>query len=402
MKTFKYSAISRNGAKVSGIVEAFDEFAAVSEIKESCSAVVRIEEVRQGRAPGETLFTPKVSEKALAVMCSQFSIILGAGLPVMRAVKLIAEQTTDKTLRRILNDAVGDVSAGFTLARSLENKGGALLPITLIETIRSGEESGTLEEAFRRLHAYYDKTYKLKGKVRSAMIYPAFTVLVAIVVVAIIMGVAVPRFIDTFLSMGIELPWPTRALIATSNFFVQYWWAMAFGIAALLLGWKLWGRSAKGRVTQDRWKLHYPVLGKMNHMRAASQFANTMNTMLAAGVSMVRAVAVTARVLDNAYIGRQLDLQTPKLEAGRTLTRCLKNFALFPSLLVEMTGVGEETGSLESTLQVIGEYYDNETEVMSQRALSLLEPIIICLLAGIVVIILLAVYLPMLGMYQSF
>jgi type IV pilus assembly protein PilC len=401
MQTFKYKAVSRDGAKVTGIVEAFDEYAAVTKVRETCSVVTSIDRV-QNRTTQEKkeLVLGKISEKSLAVMCSQFSIILSAGLPIVRAVELIADQTSDRALRRILKEAAGDVAAGFGLAQSFESKG-KNLPTTFIETVRSGEESGTLEESFKRLHAYYDKSYKTRGKVKSAMVYPVFTIVVAVIVVAIIMVVAVPTFTSSFASMGVELPGVTKALIALSDFFVHWWLLLAVIISGGILGWKLWGRTEKGRLWQHRRQLDIPVLGKLAEMKAASQFANTMSTLLSAGLSMVKAVNVTAKIMDNYWIGTELSRQLPKLEEGRTLGSCLKAAGVLPALLVEMTAVGEETGTMESTLDVVGSYYDNETEMASQKALSLLEPVVICFLAGIVCFILLSVYLPMFSLYGN-
>jgi len=400
VETYKYKAISRDGAKVSGVVEAFDEYAAVARIKETCSVVTGIVRV-QDRAEGQKDWTlGKISEKSLAVMCSQFAIILSAGLPIVRTVELIADQTSDKALKRILQQAASDVAAGFGLAQSFENKG-KNLPATFIETVRSGEESGTLDTAFEKLHAYYDKSSKLRGKVTAAMTYPLFTIVVAIAVIAVIMVKAVPTFVSSFASMGIALPAPTRALIAMSGFFTRYWALLAMLVAGGVIVWKFWGRTERGRLWQHRRKLKIPVLGKLNRMKAASQFANTMSTLLSAGLPMVRSVHITARVLDNYWIGSEISRQLPKLEEGKTLGSCLKSADVLPELLTEMAAVGEETGTMESTLDVIGVYYDNETELLSQRALSLLEPIVICILAAFVVFILLSVYLPMFSLYGN-
>jgi type IV pilus assembly protein PilC len=217
VQTFKYKAVSKDGAKVSGMVEAFDEYAAVTKIKETCAVVTALSEVQETQTEKKELSRGRIREKSLSIMCSQFSIILGAGLPVVRAVELIAEQTEDRTLKRILQQAAGDVSGGFGLAQSFENKG-KNLPVTFIETVRSGEESGTLESAFARLHQYYDRSARLKGKVQTAMVYPVFTLIVAAAVVAIIMIKAVPTFVSSFKSMNIALPGPTKALIAISEF----------------------------------------------------------------------------------------------------------------------------------------------------------------------------------------
>lgn len=400
MQTFQYKAISKDGAKVTGVVEAFDEYAAVAKIKETCTVVTKIAEVR-GRKRGQAISAMgKINEKALAVMCSQFSIILGAGLPIVRAVELIAAQTSDPALKRILNQAAGDVATGFSLSQSFASKGRGL-PTTLIETVRSGEESGTLDLSFRRLYTYYDRQSKVKGKVKAAMAYPVFTMCVAVVAVAVIMVVAVPAFTASFSSMEIKLPGVTRALIAVSGFFVRYWALLAAALTGGWIGWQVYGHTERGGLWQARQRLRVPVLGKISLMKASSQFANTMSTLLAAGLPMIRAVSVTSRILDNGWIGSRLSEQLPRLEEGKSLGSCLRASGVLPDLLVEMAGVGEETGALESTLDVIGDYYDNEAELSSKKALSLMEPIVICLLAGVVIFILLSVYLPIFSLYGS-
>ena len=398
MQTFKYTAISKDGATVNGVVEAFDEYAAVAKIKETCTLVTKITEVRETKRQAKPLFGPRVKEKELAIVCSQFAIILNAGMSIVHAVELIAEQTDSKQMKKLLTGVAADVSEGIGLAHSFETQE-VELPVTFIETVRAGEESGTLPQAFQRLHAYFDRSAKLKGKIQAAMTYPMFTIVVAILVVAVIMIKAVPTFVSSFASMGTTLPLPTRILIAMSNFFVHWWWLVALIIAAALIAWQLWGHTEKGRLKQHGFKLKIPVLGKRNLMRAASQYASTMTTLLSAGINIQQAVSVTARVLDNACVGRQLSGQLPNLEEGKPLSECLKSCPSIPPMLVDMTGVGEETGTMESTLEVIAEYYNSETELRSQKAVSLLEPIIICLLAVVVVLILLAVYLPMFTLY---
>ena len=401
MLTFKYSAISLDGAKVSGIVEAIDRYDAVAKIKENCSRVTGITEVRSGKREQTVLFQGKVKEKSLAVMCSQFSIILSAGLPIVRAVELIAGQTSDKQLKKILLSVAKDVGAGFSLAKSFADEGEGQLPLTFIETVRSGEQSGTLDQSFRRLHSYYDKSYKMKGKVKGAMVYPAFTLVVAAIVVVIIMVKAVPAFTNSFASSGAKMPGVTLALMAISAFFTRYWLLLTAAIAALLLCYKLYAKQGSGRLKTARLKLRMPVFGKLNTMKGASQFANTMCTLLSAGLSVVDAVSITGKVMDNFYLSTQVLEVVPQLEEGRQLGASLRQCPYLPDMLVEMTGVGEETGSLESTLEVVGVYYDNETEMASARMMALLEPVIICVLAVVVCFLLLSVYLPMFSLYDS-
>lgn len=400
MQTYQYSAISRDGAKVNGVVEAVDEYEAAAKIRQTCIAITKIQAAPE-KKKGVELFPYRVKDKALAMMCSQFAIILGSGIPVVRAISLIADQTQDKKLKQLLREVADDVAQGQGLARSFERRGD-MFPLAFIESIRAGEESGTLDESFRRLEKYYSKAAKTRGKVRAAMTYPVFTILVAVVVVAIIMVKAVPTFVSSFLDMGIDLPWPTKLLIAVSNFFTRWWFLLAMLLMLGVLFWQLWGHTEDGALTQTRFKLRLPVLGRLHLMRLCGQFAETMSTLLTAGIPLVRALDNTAEVLDFAVISKAMNEQLPKLEEGKTLAVCLQNVPFLPSLLVEMVGIGEETGTLENTLSVVGDYYDNEAELASQKVLSMMEPIIICVLAVIVVLILLAVYLPMFSLYAAY
>lgn len=396
MPTYKYEALSPGGAKVSGVVDAFDEMDAVVRIKENCSVVTSVKEVR-GKGLS-TIFAPRTTEKALSLVCTQFAIILGAGLPIVRCVELTASQTADKVLRKLLTEVAADVFAGHSLADSFEMRG-SFLPPTFIETIRAGEESGQLETSFRRLGTYFENRSKTKGKVYSALIYPGFVICVGIVVVAVIMIYAVPVFSSTFASMGSDMPGITRLLINLSEFMVKYILVIVAVLAALIIGIKLYSHSAKGRMKFGRLALRLPAVGKVNLMNGASQFANTMSTMLSSGLPIANAITATGRSLSNAALSEQVLDMVAGVESGRPLGACMRDSSLFPPLLVEMTAVGEETGSMESTLEVIGDYFDNEVSVAVARMLSLLEPILILVLAVFVVGILMAVYLPIFSMY---
>ncbi|WNX86676.1 type II secretion system F family protein [Agathobaculum sp. NTUH-O15-33] len=386
-------------------MEAYDEFDAVSRIKATeCPIVLSIAEVQEGK--GNILTRDiggpkKIKEKQLALVCSQFSIIISAGLPMVRSVELVADQTTDKTLHKLLKQVAGDVAAGNSLADSFENKGGKQLPITFIETIRAGEESGTLEESFRKLFVYFEKSAKTRAKVTSALIYPAFLCVLSVVVVAIMMVKVIPMFTEMFASMNADLPPMTAIIIAASNFMVHYWLILLLIVVVLIFALKFWSKSPNGMKFFAVLKLKLPLVGRVQRMNAASQFANTMSTILAAGMPMTRTIQITAKVLDNYVIGMQVGDMVGGVEEGIRLGQCVKQCPWFPPLLTEMTGVGEETGSLENTLTIIGDYYDNEVNLAVERALSMLEPIIICGIAVIVVIVVLGFYLPMFSMYNN-
>ena len=398
MKAYRYKAVMQDGKKIADTIEASDEYDAVARIRENRWIVTRIKEV--GGKQEEKKPNGKVSEKSLAVLCSQFSIILGSGLPMVRALELIEGQTTDKVLKQILKQAVNDVAAGYSLAQSFRNFR-ENLPITMIETVRSGEESGTLEASFRRLHSYYSKSFHMKNKVKTAMIYPVFTLLVAMIVIVIIMVVAVPAFTQSFAAVGGELPWVTRVLIALSDFFIRYWIPFIILFALGVISYTWYGNTEKGKLLQAELRLKTPIFGKINRLKISGQFANTLSTLLMAGLPVLQAVSIAALILDNNWMGEKITSQLKGLEEGKTLSACLHLSEVLPSMLTEMIGIGEETGTLEPTLEVIGSYYDKETEFASQKALSYLEPIIICVLGGIVAFVLLSVYLPMISLYSN-
>ncbi len=400
MKTFRYEAQRKDGEVDHGIVEANNRDEAMGKVRADFPVVNLLVETGGSRDIDLSFGGHRTTEKVLALMCNQFAIILKAGFPIVHTVELVSDQVTDKAMGRTLKDVAGDVAAGYGLADSLANHDRSLPP-TLIETIRAGESSGNLEGVFRQLAGYYDAKSKTHAKVISAMIYPSFVVIVAIVVIIIIMVFAVPTFSSTFAKMGVDLPWITKAMIAISNFFVSYILVIIIAIAAVALGLRMWGHRETGRMYYAKLALRLPIFGHISLMSAASQYASTMSVMLGAGLPVIEAVEVTGRSLSNHYLSTRLRGIIPDLEAGKRLGLCLENVKMFPDLINEMTAVGEETGALETTLATIAQYYGNEVNVATTRALSIMEPVIILILAVFVVGILFSVYLPLFSMYGS-
>lgn len=401
MTLFEYTAAVPSGEEVHGVIRAVDESEAVIRLKETYSMIRSIHPVKEKEEI--SLFQRKhrrYNTKALALVCRQFAIILSAGLPIVRSIELVAGQVEDKNLKELLRGVAEDTAAGYSLAESFVSRAPDL-PLTFIETIRAGEVSGSLNVAFQRLSEYYSKANKVRSKVISALTYPAFVIAVAIIVIIVIMAYAVPVFSRTFLELGTELPFPTRALIAASNFFVKWTWLLLLIAAAIVIGIKIYSMTENGKYQVAKIILSLPVIGKIQLMNAASQFAGTFSTMMAAGLPAFTALSITGRSLSNAYLGQAVGKAVTNVEAGFRIGSSMRETGLFPELLVEMTAVGEESGSIEETLNVIGEYYDNEVEVLTSRAVGLLEPAIIVFLAVFVCFVLLAVYLPMFSMYQG-
>lgn len=405
MNTYRYRGKSTSGADVEGVVEAFDLQDAVNKAKENCRVLLKVEPINNSKLNavmnadiGDLISGGKVKPKALSLLCSQLAIELKAGLPLVSSLRLVAENEEDKNLKRILTEVADDVHAGNGLADAFAARG-PKLPRTFIETVRAGEESGTLDECFDRLKKYYEDSAAVSSKVGSAMIYPALLIFVAVIVVAIIMVVAVPVFEESFSNMGSELPGVTKALIAVSHFFTDNLLLLIAIVIAAALGIFFYGRTDNGRHVFARLLLTFPGIDLINRMQAASQFSATLSTMLSAGLPMVQAVQITAATTSNLLIAEDIQKAAGGVVEGNRLGDGLKKSKWLPGLLLEMTAVGEETGRMEETLTVVSEYYTKEVDVAVKRALEILNPAITMVLAALVVFILLSVYLPLFALY---
>lgn len=401
MARYTYTAIARDGKTVKGLVEAFDEVDAMEKARAQAYLVQDIKKVREAKGIlNADIGKPRLKTKDLVIVCSQFAIILKAGLSAVKAVGLVADQTNNKYLKRVLKETAVDVEAGHSLADSLESKG-KYLPRVFIETVRAGEESGNLPKSFERLHSYFDKRSKIAGKVASALTYPIFVLIIAIIVIAVMMVFVIPAIAGMVSSLGTEMPAITQFLIDSSNFVSKNIIWIVLGMLAVFLAFYLYGRQELGRDTYAKIALRLPVLGVVQVYSGAAQFANTMSTLIAAGLSTSRAIQITARVMGNYVLSKEVGRMEADLLSGRSLGDCMTVSKYLPRTLVEMTAVGEQTGELEETLAIIGEFYDSETERVTNRALSLMEPGLLVLMAVFAGFIVIALYLPMFSMYTG-
>lgn len=400
MATYKYTALSNNGQRVSGIMEGYNELDAVDRIKQSYKILLEIQEVKEKTGlMNMEIGGNRLNEKAFTVMCSQFAIIVSAGIPIARTVQLIADKTTDKTLKKMLQKVAADVESGRGLAASFADHGEKFLPTTFVETIRAGEESGNLDKAFETVYEHFDKMTKMRAKVRGALAYPIFVMVVAVVVVIVLMVKVVPTFTEMFASYGSELPFVTQLLIDISNFFRRSWMAMLIIAVLAAIAYKLYDSLDEGRLNLAKLQLKIPVLGNISELNCAAQFANTLSTMLASGLTMTRALAITSKTLDNYYISTEVGKITGKLEQGHALGASLREADILPDILVDMVGVGEETGEMEQTLKTIGTYYDTELDMAIASALAKLEPALLVGIAVVAGFIVIAMYMAMFSMY---
>jgi len=404
LKTYKYQAISKDGAKVSGVVEGFNEFDAVDKIKEKCDIVIKLTEVKEEKEGVSGLLAMEIGGnnldmKQFTIVCSQFSILIKSGLSIVRTTELVATQTKDEKLKKILTEIQKDVAAGRSLATSFEERGGKMMPVLFIETIRAGEESGNLDVAFDSMYKYFDRQADSKSKVKSAMIYPIFVLVVAVVVVIVLMVKVVPTFSSIFDSYGSDLPTITKILIAVSNFFQKSWIIVIAALIAIIIGVKVYGMTENGKTNLAKLSLKLPALGNIQKMNAACQFSTNFGTLLKAGITILDALPITSKVIENYYISKEVGKLNASIEQGRTLGDSMKEMQVMPDMLNDMVAVGEETGHLEETLDVISYYYQKELDTAIKDAINKLEPTLLLVVAGIAGFIVIAVYLAMFEMY---
>ena len=401
MVSYKYTALTADGTKVNGVIEGLNKINAAEAIKARYPVIVDLEEVKTGGAIDLlNMDVGKVfDDKTLSVMCSQFSIILNSGIVIDDCVRMVASQQSKKNIKAMLQKAADDISQGSSIARAFEvNCKG--MPVTFIETVRAGEKSGTLEHSFETLKDYYEKSFKSAQKVKSAMTYPIFVVIVAVIVLAVVMIKVIPTLTAVFADLGGDLPGVTKFTIAMSNFFVHRWVVMLLIIFVIFAAFYIWTHTVSGKLAWSKLLLKLPVFGKINTLSGSAQFADTMRAMLQSGLVATEALEVTSRVMNNYALSRDVHRMAEEVMTGSSLKAAVNSSELFPEILKQMVGVGEESGEIEQTLETISLYYNNECDYATTQALAKLEPTMMVLLAIFAGFIVISIYLPMFTMYN--
>lgn len=384
-------------------MEAYNEIDAVERIKRTCDVVLKVTAVGSDKkSPLDIqIGRKKLNAKAFSLMCSQFSIILNAGLPIGRTVRLITDKTSDKTLKDILKQVGDDVEAGRSLSASFAEHGGDIFPSTFVETIHAGEETGSIAKSFDTMHEHFDKVLMLKKRIKGALAYPIFVLIIAVIVVIILMIKVVPTFMASFQDLGVEMPGLTKALIAVSEFFQNYTVHLVVIFALIYFAFRIYNSTEKGHLKVAEMTRDLPLAGNVSRLTSASEFASSMSTMLGAGLPMIRALSITARTLSNYYVQKQLLGMAKRVEEGRPIGQSLKEANCMPDILVDMVTVGEASGEMEDTLKTIGIYYDVELDSAIDAAMAKLTPAITVGLAAIVGFIVIAIYGAMFDIYGA-
>ncbi|MDQ3486610.1 MAG: type II secretion system F family protein [Acidobacteriota bacterium] len=396
MPTFAYSGRTRGGQNVTGERVADTMDAAVAALRRDQIMVTRIDAAKAAKAAAAKKAAKggvKVPSKNLAIFVRQFSVMIDAGLPLVQCLDILGKQEPHKGFSGVILKTREDVEAGAALADAMK-KHPKTFDALFTNMIAAGEAGGILDTILKRLAVYIEKSVKLKGEVKSAMIYPIAVIVIAAIVVGAILWKVIPTFAQLFAGLGAQLPLATRVVISLSDMLVSYGWILiiVLGVA----GWaiKTYYATENGRRVLDAIMLKLPILGNILRKVAVARFCRTLSTLMASGVPILDGLDITARTAGNAIIEDAIQVTRSGIERGETISGPLRETGVFPSMVVQMINVGETTGALDAMLSKIADFYEEEVDTAVAGLLTLMEPVMIAILGVVVGGIVIAMYLP--------
>lgn len=399
--TYEYSVRDRSGKIVSGKLEAESQAAVATKLKSMGYAPVSINESKAGMKrelsiPG---FGKKVKLKDLAVMSRQFATMINAGLSMLRSLTILAEQTENKELRRVLGEVGKDVETGLALSNAMAKHGNVFPPL-MVNLTRAGEVGGFLDTVLLQVAANYEAEVKLRSKIKSAMTYPVVVLIMAVLAVTGMLLFIVPVFAGMFEELGATLPAPTRVLVFLSEKMKFLAPLGLVGFIVFMIVWKRVKHKDAVRNFLDPLKLKIPVFGGLFQKVALTRFCRNLGTMLKAGVPILQALDIVADTTGNVVLAHATRDVQESVRRGETLAGPLTNHSVFPPMVVQMLSVGEDTGALDTMLGKIAEFYDAEVEATTESLTALLEPLMIAFLGGIVGSMIIALYMPIFKIFD--
>jgi type IV pilus assembly protein PilC len=393
MPTFAYAGRTRAGQTVSGERVADTMDAAVAALRREQIQVTRITPAARAAAKAAGRTGKSVAAKNLAVFTRQFSVMIDAGLPLVQCLDILGSQEEDKNFAGTILQTRTDVEGGASLADAMRKHPKTFDPL-FTNMIAAGEAGGILDTILKRLATYIEKAVKLKGQVKSAMIYPVAVIVIAGAVVGVILWKVIPTFAQLFAGLGAELPLPTRVVIAMSNGLVSFFLPIAGLLAIAAWLFRNYYQTHNGRRVVDGTMLKLPILGDILRKIAVARFCRTLATLISSGVPILDGLEITAKTSGNSVIEDAVMLTRKSIERGETISAPLKETAVFPAMVTQMIGVGEATGALDTMLSKIADFYEEEVDTAVAGLLTLLEPVMIAVLGVIVGGIVIAMYLP--------
>jgi type IV pilus assembly protein PilC len=395
MGTFTYTARSFAGDLKTATLEASSRDDVIAQLRRQRLSVVKIDEQTQKKPR-----RGHVKMRDVVIFTRQFSTMINAGLPLVQALTILAEQSQNKTLSDITRKVVFDVESGHTVADAMGKHPQAFSPL-YVNMVAAGEAGGILDTILMRLATFMEKNDALVRKVKGAMIYPSVIMSVAGIAVTVLLIFVIPVFENLFSSAGLALPLPTRIVMGMSRFLKGYWYLVLAGALTIWFSYKRFAATPDGRLKVDRLLLNVPVLGDVLRKSAVSRFTRTLGTLVSSGVSILDGLEITARTAGNRVVQDAIMESRSSIAGGDTIAAPLKKSGVFPPMVISMISVGEQTGGLDEMLSKIADFYDDEVDAAVGNLLSLLEPVMIVFLGVVVGGMVVSMYLPIFDMINA-
>jgi type IV pilus assembly protein PilC len=394
MTTFEYTARDPQGQEKTGTMDAASRDEVVANLRKNRMVLVRLREAKKVKRGG------RIPTRDIVVFTRQFATMINAGLPLVQALDILAQQTENKILAEVTKQVVYDVESGNTLADALSKHPRAFTAL-YVNMVAAGEAGGILDTILLRLAVFLEKNDAIVRKVKGAMIYPAVIFSVAIIAVVVLLIFVIPTFQQMFASVNMELPLPTKFVIAMSDLLQSFWWLLILsGVGGVFLIRKYYD-TENGKLVIDRLMLKAPVIGDLLRKSAVSRFTRTLGTLISSGVAILDGLEITARTAGNRVIHDAVMESRGSIAGGETISAPLAKSKVFPPMVTSMIAVGEATGGLDEMLTKIADFYDDEVDAAVSNLLSLMEPIMIVVLGVIVGGMIVAMYLPIFGMINA-
>src|SRR5271155_3923546 len=399
MPVFTYRGTNKTGATVQGERTAGTKAELKATLQREQISVSKLSE--KGKEFNIPSFGGGVDSKELAIFTRQFSVMIDAGLPLVQCLEILAGQQENITFQKILNGVRGSVEGGATLSASMKQFEKVFDPL-YYNMVEAGETGGILDTILQRLSSYIEKNVKLKRAVKSAMIYPIAVLGIAGGVIILLLWKVVPIFTTLFNGLGVDLPLPTRIVIMLSNFVGSIYGLVILAFfVGIIFALKFWYGTPQGRYAIDAVLLKLPLIGMLLRKIAVARFTRTLGTLISSGVPILEGLDITARTSGNAVVERAISATRKAVEAGRSLVDPLKETSVFPGMVTQIIGVGEQTGAMDAMLQKIADFYEDEVDAAVKDMLTLLEPMMIMFLGIVVGGIVISLYLPLFSLISK-
>lgn len=400
MPEYNYRAIDKYGKEKKGNITADSEDTVYAKLRADSMTPIEVKKANIFTKDMDLQIGGRIKPRDLSVFCRQFLSMINAGVTIIDALGMLEEQTENKKMAKAIAGAKTEIGKGETLSVAL-SKYPDVFPDIMVKMVAAGEASGKLEVAFDRMSGHFEKSAKLQAIMKKAAMYPMMLALVAVLVIIVMLTFVIPKYTDMFNDMDMDLPKLTLAMVAASNFVIHRWYILVAIVVAVVAGVKAIKKTEQGQVFFATVARKMPIFGKLTVKSAASNFARTLSTLVYSGLPLIEALGITAGTMSNYLYKKKLEDAKDEVVRGVPLSEPLLSDDMFPPMVGHMTRIGEETGEMEEMLSKLADYYDEEVEMATQTVLAALEPMIILVLAGIVILLIGSVMAPMLAMYNN-